>query len=76
MTPVSQQRLETIIKELVGTSKSLYDVCNDEELDDPQVAAHVDAHIFECSCCSWWCELSDASERHRGELRCDECAED
>jgi len=72
----AQKRCNEIVDELRGTCKSLHEVCTDEEMNDPVVLNVIDMELFECSVCSWWCELNEAVENNdEGEDVCTDCGE-
>lgn len=80
-----QQLIQGIIDELLGSSGSLSDACEERGLSDmdDEVTTMVDNQIFECTVCGWWCpieeESSEAAEfEHLGlsEWTCLQCCED
>ena len=65
-----------LIEALQGTCTSIEDhlpenmefmELTNEDLDT------IDNNIFECSCCNWWCEISEATENKHGENICEDC---
>lgn len=70
--------IHEIIEYLQGTCNSLsyalewYDI-EESELTSEQTS-QIDGDIFNCSCCGWWCELSEeADTTMSGEQVCEGC---
>lgn len=40
--------------------------------DDEKFLNYLDSEIFNCSCCGWWCEVSDINEQD-SEFVCNDC---
>jgi hypothetical protein len=73
------QLWDDIIQSLQGTCDALYDALDYYEAeylqDDMQFLQYLDNHIFCCTCCSWWFEISEESGISETELVCNDCAE-
>lgn len=73
-------KIQTLIDDLTGTTNSLESKCEDLGLDplSPEVTGAVDQQIFQCTECSWWCEMHDESSEFCGhdEWICGDCARD
>ena len=74
------KKIEVVIGDLNGSSSSLIAVLESygyEYLqDDDELLSRLDEEIFECACCNWWCEQSEAneSEENHGDI-CDDCTD-
>lgn len=64
-------RAREVGDQLRGSGKSLHDVASDEEMQDTIFCAELDSHVFCCSCCDWWCAISEMSPIVEGD--CNEC---
>lgn len=71
----SPERCADIVHDLLGTCKSLEEVCSDDEINDKVVTDAIDAEIFECDGCGWWCELSELND-DTGRWLCDDCSDE
>jgi len=71
---------ERLVHELQGTCKSLYGHMDSlEEAEETffyenetAILFELDNRIFECDCCGWWCEMSEAVDTDCGPV-CDQC---
>lgn len=73
MADMTHERAMIIVEELTGTCKDVDAVLgDDEDAMDPVLCATIDAEIFECETCGWWCEWSEESERLP--RNCTDCA--
>jgi hypothetical protein len=75
------ERIEIVINNLRGTATGTLEAeCDQGELDadDVQVTAAVDAQIFNCTECGWWCEIEEEMSEAVGhdEWICAGCARD
>lgn len=66
------------MRRLQGTCQSLDEAVGFElDLSEGELAAvdchALDALVFCCECCGWWCEQSEMSETM--DWMCDDCAE-
>lgn len=70
--------VDEVAHALQGTCKSLAEVLEEHGLghleDDRAFLEGLDNEVFCCDECSWWCELSEMSERHEGV--CTDCQPD
>lgn len=66
---------EEIADELRGTCASLHEVLERHDMRDAanntEFCHQLDAQVFECTGCSWWCEHSEMSEGQ--DWVCSEC---
>jgi hypothetical protein len=67
-------RAEVVANDLVGTCKSIHEVCEDGEENDITFCQELDDRVFCCTGCSWWSDVSDLGKDKNGELYCDECS--
>jgi len=46
--------------------------------DNLEFCAYLDQHIFLCSTCGWWCEISEEASHDAGldELTCEQCVDE
>lgn len=66
-----------LVDGLQGSCISLYSVVDslseeDQKLfydNEDEILEYIDNHIFECECCSWWCELTELTY----DLICNDC---
>jgi hypothetical protein len=69
----TRERIDEIIDFLRGTCLTLAAALeDDEDGEDEDLTAGIDAEIFECAGCGWWCEQSEAHEGPMGDV-CDDC---
>jgi hypothetical protein len=73
----SREFMAELIEHLRGTCKSLAQGCTDfgtdEDLLCQEDLAAIDAEIFLCESCGWWCERSEEKEDEPGVcIECDE----
>lgn len=65
-----------LVETLQGTCLSLGTACKScGYTEDDLTKEHLTelgSEVFECACCGWWCETSEANEV-AGELLCDDC---
>ncbi len=71
--------IASIIEDLRGTCKSLYEVVEEyglefDSLDDHELN-EIDQNIFLCDWCGWWYESGEGDE-YKEEMLCDHCLED
>lgn len=63
---------------LRGTSLSLQGVLTDHGMEsaenDTAFCARLDAEVFCCEVCEWWCDTSEMSARFEDRIMCDDCA--
>lgn len=75
-----QAAISKLINDLRGTTDNMNTRCEDAGLDDmdEEVTARVDAEIFECTVCGWWCESDEEVSEAVGhdEWICKDCAEE
>lgn len=68
--------IEELAETLQGSTLSLSTACEHcgytEEDLTKEHHAELDSKVFECACCGWWCEISEANEV-AGEFLCDDC---
>lgn len=57
---------------LQGTAQSLADVATEEETSNAVFCGELDAHVFCCEACNWWCPVDEMSAEE--DQVCDECA--
>lgn len=72
-----EDNIETLIDRLRGTTGSIEMECQSlglSDLDD-DVTAAVDAEIFCCTCCGWWCGIEEemSEDFALDELTCEQC---
>lgn len=67
---VSADRCAEIVHGLLGTCRSISDICTEEEQDDKDVLQAIDSELFLCACCEWWCEWSEMLEGSEDEPIC------
>ena len=69
-----------MIDHLRGSANGMDTACEDFELDpsDAAVTEAVDAEIFSCCDCNWWCPIEEESSELVGhdEWICYDCARD
>jgi hypothetical protein len=69
--------VEEIAEELRGTSQTLCLVLEHNDMDgadnDPAFCASLDALVFCCEQCEWWCEQSEMGARDDERWICEEC---
>ena len=74
------ERIDMLISRLSGSTNSMQTECEDLDLDDmdDEVTEAVDAAIFECTQCGWWCTIDEeASEDYgRDEWTCETCCKE
>lgn len=75
---MSAPDIQIIIHDLLGTCQSLDEVCRKHGMEGEDAlteGAHdaIDAEIFRCSFCSWWCECFEGSDDD--EPVCEDCQE-
>lgn len=67
--------MQDVIYDLQGTCQSLQAVLERHGLEDTEeVTQAIDAEVFCCETCDWWCERSEESVGSPG--NCDECEPD
>ncbi len=57
--------------EVLSTGQHLAQILSAQEEDDPDVMEGIDAEIFECGDCGFWCDRGEETE----EGYCEECRE-
>ncbi len=71
--------IRTVIEELCGTCDSLYAVADRVGIDpmDTALCDAIDAEIFQCAECGWWCEMREEVSAFAGldEWTCRDCAQ-
>lgn len=79
---ISNSVIAQIIMDLTGTTKSLNEVVLDntchaysEDSLAPEQTDMIDAAIFLCDNCGWWCE-TDELNNDTGDQFCNDCAEE
>lgn len=71
MTP---ERAQQIVAQMLGTCHSVSHFLEDgEDENDNVLIEAIDAEIFCCASCEWWCELSEARENENGDDVCEDC---
>lgn len=63
---------EQASEQLLGTCKSLHEVCTEGEQDDPEFCKQLDDLCLECEHCNWWVEPSEIVD---DDGCCRDCAE-
>ena len=75
-----QSKIEAVIDDLRGTCSSLDAVAERHDIDpnDAGLCDAIDAQIFNCADCGWWCEMHEEVSAFAGldEWTCSECAKD
>jgi hypothetical protein len=71
-----EARAHAAADELVGTCKSLHEVCPGGEQDDLTFCETLDSLVYECVCCNWWFEAGDGQHDKQGGWACDDCNEE
>lgn len=69
------RRAREVAEELQGTPRSIPEFATAEEADDEVFLGELDQHVFECTVCGWWCEVSEMSEKHE-DFVCTDCEDD
>jgi len=75
--------VEQLIEELRGTPESadtVLDTLTDGEYDSlldlpMEFLQQIDDSIFQCTACSWWCDIDEANDQN-GENVCNDCHEE
>ncbi len=68
--------IEQLIEDLQGTTSTINDHLpdgmdeNDLTSDDHDA---IDNAIFYCSCCGWWCEISEMADTDEIDQICEDC---
>lgn len=79
LTLAELDEYNALIEQLRGTCDTLDNVLFREDKEHLQdhmpFLDYMDNHIFQCTQCSWWCEISEAEDSAYGELICNDCAE-
>lgn len=73
-----QFNIHDVISDLSGTTMTLQNVLDDYGKQEDDLTNEdrqtIDAHIFNCGCCNWWCEVSEQNEDpDTFEPLCDDC---
>lgn len=58
----SEARIQEIIEDLRGSCNFLHATCTPEEEEDMHVLESIDAELFTCEECGWWCEHSEMND--------------
>ena len=66
-------RARKVADELQDTADSLYNVATEQEQNDAQFCSELDTRVFQCTCCSWWYEVSEMAEIKNDEWVCINC---
>lgn len=72
MTFTFQQRVDYVAEHLQGSCDTLEKHTTQEERDNPAFMAALNDIVFLCDSCSWWCEVSEQSDRD-DDMICNEC---
>ena len=77
---LSRIKIQELAAQLCGTCRSLSDAqLNElglkEDSIDLTIRLEQEGEIFLCDTCGWWCEVSEMSEGHCGQI-CIECYEE
>lgn len=76
MSQIDQSRVAAIAEALVGTCMTdIDDVTTPEERNDVEFLRAVDAVVFRCECCDWWCDTSEMDDGEELTI-CRQCAEE
>jgi hypothetical protein len=67
-------RAQEIAEQLVGTAKSITEVCTPAEIENVELMAQVDEEITLCDVCGWYVETDDIDDSS-GESLCTDCVE-
>jgi hypothetical protein len=79
---ISDEQVDEIISDLVGTCDTLNDAITATTGDDnlteddllPEQLEHIDNEIFLCTDCGWWCEMiEEVGSLINGEMGCSDC---
>lgn len=73
MTP---ERAQQIVADMTGTCMDVETFLQEgEDALDPILVEAIDSEIFCCSCCEWWCELSEIATDVEGNAKdcCTDC---
>lgn len=70
---------EKVVYQLNGSCDSLEQVLENNEVpelfDNDAFLEYLDNEIFRCTCCSWWCPVSETSENDNdGDWVCRDCS--
>lgn len=72
--------VEEIAEELRGSCQSLTLVLERNDMDgadnDSAFCAQLDALVFCCEACEWWCEQSEMGDRKDDRWICQECTDE
>lgn len=73
-------QISFIIENLMGTCKTVEEVCNEYGLEERDLAAEdfdeIDNSIFLCADCGWWYDLGEQGECDGDDTICEKCYED
>lgn len=79
-TTQNHDAIRDLIGQLQGSTADMYAICEELDLDpmSDEITTAVDDVIFCCTCCGWWCDMSEeASEDFdHGEWACRDCMVD
>ena len=75
--------VDEFVHDIIGTCKTvdqILDQTHEGMTEDDLTTedhAHIDQEIFNCACCNWWCEQSEANESDEyGDDICNDCHEE
>jgi hypothetical protein len=74
MGPVSKDRVEQVVEQLIGTARNIPDVLTEEESRDNDFLDAIFQRVFECEGCGWWFDRDDESDMQPD--HCTDCAAD
>lgn len=75
MAETMGERAEAVAAELQGTCHALDDHAAEEEINSLEFCEALDALVFCCESCGWWCGQDENADREDG-WYCRECAEE
>jgi len=64
-------RAQEIADDLIGTARDLDEFATDEEINNYKFCCELDAIIFQCESCGWWCGVEEMTDDNI----CDDCYE-
>ena len=67
---------QEIIDYLNGSGNWSLSEKEEARFDDAEFCAKLDAQIFNCTCCTWWCPIEEVETSSMGEQVCTTCKED
>jgi len=70
--PDMVKRAREVADDLIGTARDISEFASTEEINNQKFCCELDAIIFSCELCGWWCSVDELQDES-GNDHCNDC---